>query len=65
MKIYFKAKGGATNADFIGSIHTAMSLCFRWNVFKYAFVFLLERIHSALLTMIMCFYQNAFNIHVV
>ena len=39
-----KAKRGATNTDFIGSIHTAMLLCFHWNVFKYAVVFLLERI---------------------
>ena len=31
-----KVKGGATNADFIGSMHTAMLLCFHWNVLKYA-----------------------------
>ena len=39
-----KAKGGATDTDFIGSIHTGMLLCFNWNVFKYAGVFLLESI---------------------
>ena len=39
-----KAKGGATNTDLIGSIHTGMLLCFHWNVFKYVVVFLLERI---------------------
>ena len=33
-----KVKGGATNADFIGSMHTGMLLCFHWNVFKYAVV---------------------------
>ena len=35
--------GGATNTDFIGSMHTGMLFCFHWNVFKYAVVFLLER----------------------
>ena len=35
---------GARNTDFIGSMHTGMLLCFHWNVFKYAVVFLLERI---------------------
>ena len=39
-----KAKGDATNTDFIGSVHTGMLLCFHWNVFKYDVVFLLERI---------------------
>ena len=38
-----KAKGDATNTDFIGSMHAGM-LCFHLNVFKYAVVFLLERI---------------------
>ena len=38
MKIFFKVKGVATNTDFIGSMHTGMSLCFHWNVFKYAVV---------------------------
>ena len=39
-----KAERGATNTDFIGSMHTGMLLCFHLNVFKYAVVFLLERI---------------------
>ena len=30
--------------DFIGSMHTVMLLCFHGSVFKYAVVFLLERI---------------------
>ena len=40
----FKAKEGALNTDFIGSIHIGMLLCCYWNVFKYAVVFLLELI---------------------
>ena len=43
-----KAKGGATDTDFIGSIHTGMLLCFHWNIFKYAGVF----------------YWKVFNIHI-
>ena len=39
-----EAERGATNTDFIGSMHTGMLLCFHLNVFKYAVVFLLERI---------------------
>ena len=37
-----KVKGGATNTDFIGSMHTGMLLCFHWIIFNYAAVFLLE-----------------------
>ena len=44
MKVHIKAKVGATKTDFIGSMHTGMLLCCHWNVFKYAVVFLLERI---------------------
>ena len=39
-----KAKEGATDTDFIGSMHAVMLSCFHWNEFKYAVVFLLERI---------------------
>ena len=39
-----KAKGGATNTDFIISMHTVIMLCFHLNLFKYAAVFLLKRI---------------------
>ena len=34
-----KGKRGATNTDFICSMHTGMLLCFHWNVFKYDVVF--------------------------
>ena len=43
-----KAKGGAANTDFTGSkycMHTGILLCFDWNAFKYAVVFLLEHIN--------------------
>ena len=43
-KDLIKAKGGATNTDFIGNMHTGMLLCFHWNVVKYDIVFLLESI---------------------
>ena len=33
-KNLIKAKGGATNTYFIGSMHTGMLLCFHWNLFK-------------------------------
>ena len=33
MKVHIKAKVGATNTDFIGSMHTGMLLCFHWNIF--------------------------------
>ena len=39
-----KAKGGATNTDFIGSMHMGMLLYFHWNILKYDVVFLLKRI---------------------
>ena len=39
-----KAKGDATNTDFIGSMHTGMLLCFHWNILKFVVVCLLERI---------------------
>ena len=41
-KYLIKAKVGAKNTDFIGSMHTGVLLCFHWNVFKYAVVFLLR-----------------------
>ena len=43
-----KAKRGATNTDFIGSMHTGMLFSFHWNVLKYAVVF----------------YWNLLNIHI-
>ena len=43
-----KAKGGATNTDIIGSMHTG-KLCFHSNVFKYAVVPLLVRIYLTLI----------------
>ena len=39
-----KANRGATNTDFIGSMHKGIMLCFHRDVFRYAVVFLLERI---------------------
>ena len=52
------AKGGATNTDFIGSMHTGMLLCFNWKVFKYAVVSLLERIYKWCLIYVYMIYRN-------
>ena len=51
-----KAKGGATNTDFIGSMHTGMLLCFHWNLFKVR--------KRAKMCMLLCFYWNILNIHI-